>query len=261
MTDELHLDLDGQNVLPATLDAHASLALAMALVEAMLAIGEYEEATDEPPFFLTLTEMRGESVHFAFKPVPNAEYGKRGLQAFRQAAKRLPVYLRSHESVPKRLSKPLERLRQATRSLPGHVVARAQLGGETLVLSEIVRSPEKPLITSAETLRAFILRAGGRKPRVQLRMKDQKGTFTADISRSLVEANDFHIYREADVTGVFDRDPAAIGSPIVSGQITDIRLVSPLDRVAAFDRWYATAGSPWKGVSDIEDELRQRGRE
>ncbi len=259
MSNELHLDLDGQNVRPETLDAHASLALAMALLDAMLAIGEYEEVTEEAPFFLALTEMKGASIHFAFRAVAKVEYGNRGLEAFGQAAERLPVYLRSQRTVPRRLAKPMERLRQATRNLPGNVVARARFDGEALVLSEILRGPEVPLITSAETLRAFIVRAGGQRPRVQLRLKGQK-SFTANIPRPLIEANDFHIYREADVTGVFSRDPTAIGTPVVSGQISDIRLAASVDRVEAFDHWYEAAGRPWKDVTDIEEELRRRGR-
>jgi len=260
-SNDLHLDLEGENVSPRTLDAHASLALATALLDAMLAIGQYEGGTEEAPFFLAFTEMKGASVHFAFNAVPTrSEDTERGTGSFQQAAKRLSVYLRAKEGIPKKLRRPLDQLRQATRSLPSHVVARARLAGQTLVLSEIARSTDVQLIASAETLRALIMRAGGGRPRVTLRMTEQKKAFTADAPKHLLSSNEFHLYREADVSGVFNRDPTAIGTPIVSGVIHDIRLVTPVDRIEAFDRWYQEAGRPWSDVPDIEDELRNRGR-
>ena len=32
------------------------------------------------------------------------------------------------------------------------------------------------------------------------------------------------------------------------------------DPVAAFDKWYADCGRPWKDVANIDEELRNRGR-
>jgi len=261
VTDELYLDLDGPDVRPETLDAQASLALAMALLDALLAVSKYEQTSEDAPFFLTLTEMKGASVHFAFNPVAKVTHGNAGPDAFRLAAKRLPGYLSSRGAIPKLLSRPMDRLRQATRGLPSHVVARARMNGETIILTDVARTPEVSLVTTSETVRALIERAGGQKPRVTLRMPSQKSSFTADIPRALLESNDFHIYRLADVSGIFQRDPMAVGSPIVSGQVTAITMAATVDKVAAFDAWYAAAGRPWKDVADVEEELRRRGRE
>ncbi len=258
MDDGIDLDLTGENVRPETLDARSSLGLAVALLEAVIAIGEYEDTSGEAPFFLAMTEMRAASVHLAFKPTPRHEPVAHAFQAFQRAAKRLPAYLRDRERVPRELVKSLDRLRQAARSLPANVNARARFLGETILLSELV-IPETQLVTSAETLRVFIIRAGGNRPRVQLRVPEQKTNFTANISKELIESDDFHVYREAEVVGIFERDPRAIGAPIVSGVVTDVRFTKKVDRVAAFDQWNEATGRPWKGVRDIEEALRRRG--
>jgi hypothetical protein len=256
----MDLDLTGESVRPETLDARASLGLAVALLEAVIAVGAYEETSGEAPFFLTMTEMKAASVHLAFMPAPAHEPlpGTHAFAAFQHAARRLSVYLRGYERVPKELVTPLDRLRQAARTMPANVNANARFLDETIALSDLV-TPEVQLITSAETLRAFIIRAGGSRPRVQLRVPEQSTSFTANISKELVASDEFHVYREAEVTGIFRRDPRAIGSPIVSGEVTDLRFIEKVDRVAAFDQWNEAAGRPWKGVTDIEAELRRRG--
>jgi hypothetical protein len=251
--DGIHLDLTGDNVRPETLDARASLSLAVALLEAVIAVGEHECASGEAPFVIAMTKMEAASVHLAFEPVPRLDDG---YAAFQYAAKRLPVYLRGHEHVPRELTKPLDRLRHAARALPSNVQASVRILDQTVSLAEL-QAPEVPLITSAETLRAVIMRAGGSKPRVQLRMTGQR-SFTADISKDLVASDDFHVYREAEITGIFHRDPRAIGAPIVSGEVTAVRFLEKVDPVAAFDAWYEAAGRPWRGVQDIEEELRRR---
>lgn len=258
--DGIDLDLTGENVRPETLDARVSLGLAVALLEAVIAVGTYEDTSGEAPFFLTMTEMKAASVHLAFMPAPARESlaGTHAFAAFQHAAKRLSVYLRGFERVPKELVRPLDRLRQAARTMPANVNANARLLDETVSLSELV-TPEIQLITSAETLRALIIRAGGSRATVQLRVSEQRTSFTANISKELVASDDFHVYREAEVTGIFLRDPRAIGSPIVSGEVTDVRFIEKVDRVAAFDKWNEAAGRPWKGVTDIEAELRRRG--
>jgi hypothetical protein len=258
--DGINLDLTGENVRPETLDARVSLGLAVALLEAVIAVGGYEDASGEAPFFLAMTEMNAASVHLAFKPAATHErlVGAPAFAAFQHAAKRLPVYLRGHERVPKELVKPIDRLRQAARAMPEHVDVNARFLDQTVSLSELV-TPEVRLITSAETLRAFIIRAGGGRPRVQLRIAEQKSTFTANIAKELVASDEFHVYREAEVAGIFQRDPRAIGSPIVFGEVTHVRFMEKLDRVAAFDRWNEATGRPWKGVEDVEEELRRRG--
>jgi hypothetical protein len=257
----LDLDLEGPDVRPETVDARASLGLALALVDALEAIARYEETVEETPFFVTLTAMRGASVHFAFNPVARIEYGQRGLDAFKAAAKRLPVYVRAQGAVPKRLTPQLDKLRLATRNLPSHVVATARIGSDAVVLSELVRMSSAPLLKSAETFRAFILRAGGVHPRVSLRFRAQPKPVTVDVNKALLESQDFKLYREADVTGVFNRDPNSVGMPIVSGHVTELRRADKVDPVDAFDAWYEAAGRPWTGVVDIEAELRNRGRE
>lgn len=257
--DHISLDLTGEGVHPRTVDARASLGLAVALLEAVIAVGQYEDATGEAPFFLALTAMKDASVHLAFAPAPKYDdNATRAHAAFHNAAKRLPVYLRGHERVPKELAKQIERLRNAAKGMPANVNASVRLIDDTVSLSDL-QAEDVRLITSAETLRAFIVRAGGEtRPRVQLRIPSQK-TFTADISKKLVASDDFHVLREAQVSGLFQRDPRAIGSPIVSGEVTDVRFMEKVDRVAAFDQWNEATGPPWKGITDIEEELRRRG--
>jgi hypothetical protein len=252
----IDLDLTGEGVRPETVDATTSLGLAVALLEAVIAVGSYEDTSDEAPFYIAMTEMKAASVHLAFQPVAT-HGGAQALAAFQHAAKRLPIYLRGHERVPRELVKPLDRLRSAARAMPPNIKAAARILDETITFAELV-TPDASLITSAETLRALVMRAGGKRPRVQLRTVGQK-PFTADISKELIASDDFHVYREAEVTGIFQRDPRAIGSPIVSGEVTSVRFLEKVDRVAAFDAWYEAAGRPWQGVTDIEEELRRRG--
>jgi hypothetical protein len=109
--------------------------------------------------------------------------------------------------------------------MPPQVRASVRIQNEVVARSEAV-TPEVPLITTAETLRATIVRAGGNRPRVQLRMTGQHKPFSADLSKELIAADDFHVYRDAEVTGIFRRDPQAIGMPIVSGVIHGVRFLA-----------------------------------
>jgi hypothetical protein len=250
----IDVDLDGEGVRPETVDARASLGLALALLEALAAVGAHEQEAKQAPFVIALTEMRAASIHLAFQPVEGETQAR---AAYLQAAKRLPVYLRGQEPVPKELAKPLDHLRSAARSLPENVRAEARLVDDVLSFEELT-APAPPFITVAQTIRAAVLRAGGKRPRVQLRVTGQK-PFTVDIPRNLIDSDEFHVYREAEVTGRFLRDPRTIGSPFVAGLITNIRFLDKTDRVAAFDAWNEKAGRPWRGVTDIEKELRRRG--
>lgn len=42
-----------------------------------------------------------------------------------------------------------------------------------------------------------------------------------------------------------------------NGERLLVRVPERIDRVAVFDAWYQAAGRPWRGVKDIEAELRR----
>lgn len=260
---QIKLVFDGppELVSPDKLDAQKALAVALAFVETLQAVGAYEAAGDDAPFLVVLRSLKKGSVTHAYDAVScNARDVDLAARVWAITADRLPLYLESGSNSPSPIAKRIQRLAKVTRRLPSYVDATATSASGSISLSEIARREPIALIHSAETFRAEILRAGGQRPRIQIRPAHAERPIVLDATALTAKVAGASLYQEAEVTASLYRRPDK-PFDIVSGFITALQVVdSDEDAVAAFDRWYERSKSEWhEGLADIGKELR-RGR-
>ncbi len=260
--DCIRLVFDGppELVSPDKLDAQKALAVALAFVETLQAVGAYESAGDEPPFSVVFRSLKKGSVTHAYDAIPrNARDGEAASRVWLTTAKRLPLYLESAGHAPGSIAKKIHHLAKVTRRLPSYVDAQATSAEGTISISELARREPLVLLQSTETFRAGILRAGGQRPRVQIKPSHAERPIVLDASPAIAKVAGASLYQEAEVTATLYRRPDG-AFEIVTGSISGLNIVdADIDPVAAFDAWYQQANSAWAEVKDIGGEIR-RGR-
>lgn len=158
---------------------------------------------------------------------------------------------------PRKLQAPIGRLRKALAAVPKEISVSAMRGAEVVSLSETVRQAPPDEMKSPEAFRARIIRAGGKKPRVQVVAEGQM--ISLDASPELAVRAGSMLNQDVEIEAEVVRAAMPPAFPILFGHMIRIEPLANQDPLEAWDAWYAAAGRPWANVKDIETELGRDG--
>ena len=99
---------------------------------------------------------------------------------------------------------------------------------------------------SPEAFRARVIRAGGKKPRVQVVADGQ--VISLDASSDLAVRAGGLLYQDVEIEAELVRAATPPMFPVLSGQMTRIEPLAKQDPVEAWDAWYAAAGRPSRSI-------------
>jgi hypothetical protein len=266
--DELGLIFRGPGVAPDTLDAQHAMSVALAYINALVAVATYDWGVDYSPFTMTMVRIESSSVAFKFRHLPSAAksdtYGRdmleaRANDAWRHAPRRLSEYARNADIGPKQLRPKLLTLFKHTRSLPSHISAAVETGesdaGTRWSWALTDAANQKPLPVAAERLsfRGVILTAGGKRPRVRISCKGGTDTFSVAASSELAQLAGTYLYKPVNITAKLVRTLEPPFS-VVNGELHEIRGISSENAITAFDTWYRAIGRPLLNDGDGDGE-------
>lgn len=226
--DELVIEVDGEGVHLDTLDAPAVLNLAVAYLELLR----------------RCAQDRDESIEF------------RGLRAFEKCgslgthpsdpelARRAVVdafnLLASWERPARGLKLAVDNVRAARAALPGNYRALVKMGGtERLIASEPMSVlAEAPYASTS--LRAYVQRVGGLKPRATFTSKSERLRFHLDLQDDQQAASlGTYLYQTVDIVALVVRD---LAGNIEGGTLREFHPVSSSAVADAWRDWFRESG-------------------
>ena len=232
---DLVIEVDGEGVHLDTLDAPRVLELAVAYLELL------KKIADE----------RDEDIQF----VGIEAREKCGLLATRPSDPELArqLALDSHKLLaslvkPRGLGGVIDRVRDARAKLPSNYTARVRIHGFDRPISAEPSSALKETPYSATSLRAYVVRVGGRRPRAAFRSKSEARQFSLDLGERLAKELSPHLYSEVDIDALVARDPAG---NIEEGTLRAFYVLSKGDPQATWNEWFNE-----NGITAVEDLKR-----
>ncbi len=251
---QLDLVFSGEGVSPANTDARQLLASVLAYLDAVAAVIGLAGDDVYDALRLTVQEIRPGSIGYACEASlpPSSPYAN----IVRDVPKQLDGYLRNPRTAPKAIRPRVQNVIHTARRLNPNIEFCAKTEVATYSISEVARRNPEPAVWSAETLRVRVVRVGGLDPRVQFECDSESRPFSLRASVEKIQEIKNYLYRHIDIEAEIVRanQPPYL---ILDGKVVGVfTFDEDSDAVDAWDSWYTAGGRPWKGVTDIEEELR-----
>lgn len=146
------------------------------------------------------------------------------------------------------------KLRYSMESLPPDVEAFIKLDKRPAMKIELSPPSDRPRMERT-SLRATVLRVGGRKPTVMFESRSEDGSFVLGADKSDLQAIASSLYRDVDISVRIERDEEG---RIVGGRLLSFSPVPADNPLDAWATWFEENDEPWKGVKDIVAELDKK---
>jgi hypothetical protein len=163
-------------------------------------------------------------------------------------------------NVPRGLRGPVNRLKDALRGFPIGYKQKIIIGSweRDISVTSLDSNTNPPY--AIESVRAMVLKVGGKYPTVRLQSLHDESAFTVDVDRELAKKFAEHLYDSADLTLKILR--TSEGKIVIAELARDgeVIFVSKDDPTEAWKRWFQPHADHWNGIVDIEGELRNRDR-
>jgi hypothetical protein len=244
----------------------ALLAILLGWVDLVERTGALLALESSAPFFVDLESIRRgastvakkrsarrvvhQEMRIAFSPlpgVPHEEAVAKGLDACARAAE----YLVSGH--PLELITRIEKLRGSLQELAGGLGVFLTLGEKRYALSDLATLEPVPPMYEFQSLRAEVVKVGGKPCKVQVRAFGFERPFSLTATRELALEAGKLLYTRVDVEAkLMLRDSAHV----VTGDLISIRDIAAPATPKLIDRWYKQVGQPWRQVDNIALKLR-----
>jgi hypothetical protein len=239
VTDELVIEIDGDGVHLATLDAPRLLELAAAYFDLLAKVAaDRDEA-------LELRGLRAFEKCASIATTPsNSATAARAIADASDllASVRRPGY---------GLVEPVRRVRTARARLPTGTRARILLGEQRSdLVTEPTESPPMPRPAGVTTVRAYLQRVGGATPRATFQARTEPRPFTVDLQDAAqAEQLGQSLYKTLDIEVRLLRD--ADGA-IEGGQLAGFHPVAVGDALGAWRAWFRD--NAVETIADVEGD-------
>jgi len=240
--DELVIEVDGEDVHLGTLDAKGMLAFASSFLELLEAIAD----------------DRGESIAFtglrAFEKCGSLGTYPSDAELARQVALDAHKMLASRER-PRGLIQKLDRVRQARAALPAHYRTLVKVRGFERPISAEPVSTIDELPYSMISIRAYVARVGGSRPRASFKSKSERRPFSLELSEEQAVRLGAFLYKTVDIDALVARD---YDGNIEEGRLREFHPLT--DDPGAWISWFRESGiQSWDDLKKDEDGGRDDG--
>jgi hypothetical protein len=244
--DDLVVEVDGEGVHLNTLDAPSMLELAGSYFALLQKLAEEREES------IDLVGLR------AFEKCGSIATRPSDPELARQAALDAHRLLSSWSSPPRGLVQAVQRVRTARAALPSHYTASVKVRGFVRALAPepaeaLHESPYETL-----SLRAQLMRVGGRKPRAAFKARAELRPFSLDLaSEDQAKQLGPYLYKRIDLVAVVVRDAAG---NIEAGTLKEFEPLSGDDPARAWREWFRDSGVQSLDAANDDDFNEGEGR-
>lgn len=240
-TDDIEVRILGAGIVPETVDARAALEVAAAYLDLLTRIAD--EKIGEPLAFQGLQVLPG-----SLRIVTKTLNPPVALEAAEFSAQLIQGGMRFG------FNQTLERLQRAVREFPADVVIESRVDDHVRRI-EMARR-ERPPAYEESTLRAKLIRIGGKRPTARFESPSEERPFTLELSTSLAQRLSTHLYRQVEITFRGKRDEDGC---LVEGRLYEFEPVEQTeDPLGVVRDWVDESGNAayWGEITDLEKDLR-----
>lgn len=230
------IEVDGEGVHLDTLDAPAVLELTVAYLNLLA------RCADERGEVLVFSGLRAFEKCGSLGTVPS------DAEIARQAAAEAFRLLSAWEKPGYGLKSAVDRVRAAREALPGSYSAKVKVRGfERVISSRASVVTETPW--AATSLRAFVQRVGGKRPRATFSSKSEKKIFHLDLANTQ-QGTELGkcLYDTVDIVAVVVRDQ---DGNIERGTLREFHPIPPSEPGAAWKEWFKETGV--RSLEELEE--------
>jgi hypothetical protein len=232
---ELKLELKGDGVTLDTADAAEVLPILVAYLEAVRVVAISSANGDES------TAPRFELPRWYSSSIGSGCGIRNNEDAARQATKVVHENLTTPWKLAPGANGAVANLRDHLRELPDGVSVVVNGLAERVDITAIARGINRPVAFGQETLRAYVVKAGGTRPASVRFRSVSDGAFTLRASAALAQLAGKLLYEPVDVEAEIYRALDLEGMPIMRGRALKILAVASGPTLSELREWYDRA--------------------
>lgn len=244
----VHVEIDGPDIHPASIDPGSALGLAAAVLSALDALAKASGRD------VTFTGLQVVDKCAALVTYSSDE------AATRRDAQDLHAMLKGEKQTPKGLGRQVARISRVIDDLPDHMSAVLRVGYGSLDPVEVTLRGSRVGATryeSQETLRCRLTGLDTDPARVKVTNVLSGEKLSLKATNEQVEAFAGNLRAEFDITAVVKRSTIEEEGIVLKGELLEFAVVpeGPVS-LKALRAWYRDTGKPWDGLGDWSAHLR-----